>query len=1346
MFATRVKKSIAILAVFCILLAMLPSAAFASQFTDMPDGWSKIALENAVGNGLLNGDNGRIMPKDHLTRAQMAAVLNRAFGASEKASLNNFTDVKADAWYYEDMAKAVQMKVFEGSGNKLNPDADITREEAFAALARVFKLSGSPQSSLDKFSDKASVSQWAQDGTASLVSAGYIGGSNGKLNPKSYITRAEFAQIMDNLLKKYITAAGTYKTDIVGNAMINVPDVTLKDVTVKGDLIIGDGVGNGNITLDGVVVTGRTVVRGGGIHSIKVIGNSNIPNIVIARVEGQVRVYSEDGVQIGEVVVDGNDDVIIEGDVGSVSVTASDVTVTASGATIASATIEGKSSAIIVGANSTIKSVKVEAENATITASAGATVQNVVVNSNGANINGNGVVGTVEANASNVAVTTPGTAVSAAAGTTGVTAGATTVPAGSHATTDGPVVSDPGTSGNTGSTGNDSGDSNIPVSSIAVTGQGGATTITVHNGTLQMNAAISPADASDKSLTWSVTNTDGTPTDKATISGTGLMTAVKDGQVKVTAISVGTPGVKGESVITLSNQTLHTYTVTFAAGTGNNDLADIASATNYVATATATEGVAFMAPVLSKAGYTFNGWFTNAACTVPYVAGPSVITADITLYARFTAVPSATPVNAVSISGETTVGKELTAVLTPIEATVSYQWKICDTVNGTYTNISGATSNKYTPVSGDTGKFIKVSATGTGSYTGTVTSAATSAVAAAEQAETFTFNSIAFNSNYSNSNLAWINFYPSGDGDATKIDINDLIVTVGEVSYAGESGSGTPTDGRFNVLVSDVDPDPAVTTYVGIIKIKSGTPFADNALITITGQNKLTGSATANFNLPVAVSSVGITGDAVVGATLTAASTPSSATGTYQWSISDAVDGTYVNISGATAAAYTILPGDEGKFIKVKFTASGSYTGTVTSAATSAIAAAEPAESFTFNGIAFNGNYSNSYLAWINFYPSGDGDATKIDINDLTVTVGEVSYAGESGSGTPTNGKFNVLVSDVDSDPAVTTYVGIIKIKSGTSFANNALITITGKNKLSGSATANFNLPGTVSSVGITGEAAVGKDLTAVLTPAEATVSYQWKICDTVDGTYMNISGATSSKYTPVSGDTGKFIKVSATGTGSFSGTVTSAATLAVAAAETVGTPVSSVSINGSTVLGATLTAVTTPSDATGTYQWSVSNTTVDGIYTDIEGATSAAYTIPGDAMGKFFKVTFTASGDYSGTVARTTAQAVDPAMLAGTISYGVSDPSLEVSLTAYQDTFSAGAADAANWTIDTGTTELTVNTITLQGNAGEATSVIIQFSGVAKEGTIFIKPNAAALTNGIEDNSVSRMIMNLGF
>ncbi|MDO9629823.1 MAG: ice-binding family protein [Acholeplasmataceae bacterium] len=90
----------------------------------------------------------------------------------------------------------------------------------------------------------------------------------------------------------------------------------------------------------------------------------------------------------------------------------------------------------------------------------------------------------------------------------------------------------------------------IQVTSIVVSGADNKTTITELEGTLQMSVVVLPADAFDKSVTWSVVNTTGS----ATISATGLLKAVSNGTVTVTATSKSNINVYGSKVITLSNQ------------------------------------------------------------------------------------------------------------------------------------------------------------------------------------------------------------------------------------------------------------------------------------------------------------------------------------------------------------------------------------------------------------------------------------------------------------------------------------------------------------------------------------------------------------------------------------------------------------------------------------------------------------------------------------------------------------------------------------------------------------------------------------------------------------------------
>lgn len=91
----------------------------------------------------------------------------------------------------------------------------------------------------------------------------------------------------------------------------------------------------------------------------------------------------------------------------------------------------------------------------------------------------------------------------------------------------------------------------VQVSSIEVEGEGGASSITTPAGTLQMTAMVSPSYVADSTITWSVDDEM-----IGTISASGLLTAVSNGTVMVTATANDGSGTEGSASITISNQGL----------------------------------------------------------------------------------------------------------------------------------------------------------------------------------------------------------------------------------------------------------------------------------------------------------------------------------------------------------------------------------------------------------------------------------------------------------------------------------------------------------------------------------------------------------------------------------------------------------------------------------------------------------------------------------------------------------------------------------------------------------------------------------------------------------------------
>ena len=288
----------------CLSLTVSASAAStARKATDFRDfdrtAWYADAVSAAVDNGLLYGKSATVIdPNGDMTRAEMAAIINRSFGCYAKADSSKYKDVSKDKWYFEDVAMAVQMGTYNGRSNSsMAPDAPITRQEAMTVVARALELDYDSYSKaeLTQFSDAGKVSNWAMPYVRAMVGADYIHGRGKILAPLDNITRAEFAQIFHNIIGTYIVSKGTYDKDIKGSVLIRTDEVTLQNMTVDGDLIIGCGAADGKITLDNVTVKGRLLVWGGGTKAVYCNAGTNMPAVVVARVDDAVKViYDRD--------------------------------------------------------------------------------------------------------------------------------------------------------------------------------------------------------------------------------------------------------------------------------------------------------------------------------------------------------------------------------------------------------------------------------------------------------------------------------------------------------------------------------------------------------------------------------------------------------------------------------------------------------------------------------------------------------------------------------------------------------------------------------------------------------------------------------------------------------------------------------------------------------------------------------------------------------------------------------------------------------------------------------------------------------------------------------------------
>ncbi|MDR1328072.1 MAG: S-layer homology domain-containing protein [Oscillospiraceae bacterium] len=556
------KNPLAKILALALTLAMLLGIAVtasAATYPDVAGHWGETAIEKWSAYDVLHGnDLGTFDPDGELDVTQLSQILVNTFGYTESFSgaLPGYTST----WGEEAVRKAVAAGAIEASEAAL----PLTRELAAKIVAKAFGIA--PVSGASKFSDDYAISSEYKPYAAALGRAGIFNGNDyGEFMPSSVFSRAQIMQALDNAVTDIVKEGKAAES--AKSVIINKGGVTLTEGTINGDLIIAQGVGDGDITLDGVTIKGRLVIFGGGVNSIHVKGKSSIANVTIAKTFGQaarfvvesadaavgtVTVIAEskatvattNGAEIAKIEVAPATEVSAAGEVEAAAVTAA-TTVTIS-AKAAAVEIAAENAALTISSGATITSLTVETK-AAVTVASGATVTAATIEASDVKLSGAGKVTnvTVTENAkTGVEVKTSGTKVTVAADAGSVTTSTGKVDAGKSSTT-------------TGSSSNTSNDSGI--------GGGGAGGGTDQTTTVTIGSPVYTFDGaafSGVTISCSVENGSG---DTAAIANAEDYAAVVSGNTVTVAkkTDATTPTDAGTDItVTITNHGV-TKTATF---------------------------------------------------------------------------------------------------------------------------------------------------------------------------------------------------------------------------------------------------------------------------------------------------------------------------------------------------------------------------------------------------------------------------------------------------------------------------------------------------------------------------------------------------------------------------------------------------------------------------------------------------------------------------------------------------------------------------------------------------------------------------------------------------------------
>ena len=183
-----------------------PSIAWSNPFRDVAQGaWYYDSVAYVHQNGLFSGTSAAsFSPNAVTTRGQIVSILYNLAGSPTVRSGNTFRDVPSSAYYANAVEWAAAMGLTSGTGSGLFlPDAPVTREQLAVFLSQYAKQHGvelTGSSSLQRFSDYRSASNYAQQPLAWAVSQGLLSGfEDGSLRPRSPATRAQTASILRQL-------------------------------------------------------------------------------------------------------------------------------------------------------------------------------------------------------------------------------------------------------------------------------------------------------------------------------------------------------------------------------------------------------------------------------------------------------------------------------------------------------------------------------------------------------------------------------------------------------------------------------------------------------------------------------------------------------------------------------------------------------------------------------------------------------------------------------------------------------------------------------------------------------------------------------------------------------------------------------------------------------------------------------------------------------------------------------------------------------------------------------------------------------------------------------------------
>ncbi len=176
-----------------------PSFAQTTFYDVSSNYWAAPFIQELSQRGVIAGfPDGSFRPEEAVTRAQFAAMVNKAFQKAQQRSPINFTDVPSNYWGYSAIQQAYTIGFLSGyPGNRFEPNQAIPRQQVLVSLANglEYTASSNTESTLQYFNDASNIASYARSPIAAATEKQIVVNyPNVKfLNPTATATRAQVA-------------------------------------------------------------------------------------------------------------------------------------------------------------------------------------------------------------------------------------------------------------------------------------------------------------------------------------------------------------------------------------------------------------------------------------------------------------------------------------------------------------------------------------------------------------------------------------------------------------------------------------------------------------------------------------------------------------------------------------------------------------------------------------------------------------------------------------------------------------------------------------------------------------------------------------------------------------------------------------------------------------------------------------------------------------------------------------------------------------------------------------------------------------------------------------------------